>query len=195
MKMEDQSLMYQLSDVIAHFKGVCAFFETAVQHASHRKEETIYCPCKVCRNDVMFKDCEVIREHLFQSGFMDNYFIWTKHSETQSRTESIIDERVEENMGILDDVCSHHDDGCEDDADHSDEGFDVEELMHNVAPDMLLQRGNKGFNNLEMLDKPSRYLYEECNGCDKKHMVLWMMLELLKLKANSGWSDTSSQLS
>jgi hypothetical protein len=46
-------------------------------------------------------------------------------------------------MGIPDGVCSHHDDGCEDDigqddVDHIDEGFDVEELMHNVAPDVLL---------------------------------------------------------
>jgi hypothetical protein len=42
-------------------------------------------------------------------------------------------------MGIPDDVCSYHNDRCEDDicqdgADHSDEGFDVEELMRNVAP-------------------------------------------------------------
>jgi hypothetical protein len=47
-------------------------------------------------------------------------------------------------MGIPDDVCSHHDDGCEhdigqDDVDHSDESFDVEELMRNVAPDVLLK--------------------------------------------------------
>jgi hypothetical protein len=91
----------------------------------------------------MFKDREVIREHLVRSGFMDNYFIWTKHGETQPRTEIIIDEMTEENMDIPDDVCSHHDDRCEDDIGqddtyHSDEGFDVEELMHNVAPDVLL---------------------------------------------------------
>jgi hypothetical protein len=89
---------------------------------------------------------------------MDNYFICTKHSEAQPRTENIIDQRVEENMSILDDVCSHHDDGCEhdigqDDADHSDEGFDVEELMRNVAPDVLLKRRNKGSNNFEIVDK------------------------------------------
>jgi hypothetical protein len=87
---------------------------------------------------------------------MDNYFIWTKHGETQPGTKSIIDERAEENMGIPDDVCSHHDDECEDDADHSDECFDVEELMHNVAPGVLLQRRNKGFDNFKMLDKASR---------------------------------------
>jgi hypothetical protein len=67
--------MYRSGDVLAHFKGVRAFLETTVQHASHQKEETIYCPCKVCKNIVMFKDCEVIREHLIQNGFMDNYFI------------------------------------------------------------------------------------------------------------------------
>jgi hypothetical protein len=92
-------------------------------------------------------------------------------------------------------TCSHHDDGCEDDighddADHSDEGFDVEELMHNVAFDVLLQRRNKDFDNIEMLDKVSRDLYEECKGCDKEHTVLWMMLKLPKLKASSE-SDTS----
>jgi hypothetical protein len=99
-------------------------------------------------------------------------------------------------MGMPDDVCSHHDDECEDDigqdhVDHSDECFDVEELMCNVAPDMLLQRRNKDFDNFKMLDKASKDLYEECKGCDKEHTVLWMTLELMKLKATSGWSDTS----
>jgi hypothetical protein len=41
------------------------------------------------------------------------------------------------------------------------------------------------------LDKASRdLLYEECKGCDKKHTVLWMMVEVQKLKASNGWSDT-----
>jgi hypothetical protein len=123
---------------------------------------------------------------------MDNYFIRTKHSETQPGTESMIDERAEEYMGISDDVCSHHDDGCDDDADHSDECFDVEKMMHNVASDVLLQRRNKAFNNFEMLDKALRdLLYEKCKWCDKEHRVLWMALEQMKLKASSGWFDTS----
>jgi hypothetical protein len=108
----------------------------------------------------MFKDREVICEHLVWGGFMDNYFIWTKNGKTEPRIESVIDERVEENMGIPDDMCSHHDDRCEDDisqddADHNDEGFDAEQLMRNVAPDVLLQRKNKGFDNFEKLDKVS----------------------------------------
>jgi hypothetical protein len=68
----------------------------------------------------------------------------------------------------------------------------VEELMRNVASYVLLQRRNKGFDNFEMLDKSSRdLLYEECKGCDKEHTVLWMTLELMKLKATSRWSNTS----
>jgi hypothetical protein len=56
--------MYRSSDMLAHFKGVCAFLKTTVQHASRQKEEIIYCPCKVCKNDVMFKYHEVICEHM-----------------------------------------------------------------------------------------------------------------------------------
>jgi hypothetical protein len=91
-----------------------------------------------------------------------------------------------------DHVYSHHDDGGDqDDVGENDEGLDVEELMRNVAPDVLLQCRNKGFDNFETLNKASRDLYEECKGCHKEYTVLWMTLELLKLKASNGWSDSS----
>jgi hypothetical protein len=64
--------------------------------------------------------------------------------------------------------------------------------MRYIVPDVLLQCRNKGFNNFETLDKASRdLLYEECKGCNKERTVLWMTLELLKLKASNGWSDHS----
>jgi hypothetical protein len=76
-----------------------------IQHAIREKEDAIYYPCKVCSNNVMYvyNDCEIICKHLVRSGFMDNYFIWSKHGETQPRSESIIDEREEENInGFMD---------------------------------------------------------------------------------------------
>jgi hypothetical protein len=165
MQMEDRSWMYESGDVLAHFKGVSIFLEATAQHTTHEKEEAIYCPCKVCNHNVMYlyKDCEIIQEHLVQSGFMDNYFIWSKHGETQPRTESIIYEREEENMNA-DHVYSQHDDGGDqDDVGENDEGLDVVELMQNVASDVLLQCRNKGFNNFETLNKVLReLLYEEC---------------------------------
>jgi hypothetical protein len=109
----------------------------------------------------MYKDHKIICEHLVWSGFLDNYFIWSKHCETQPRTESIIDEREEENMNA-DNVYSHHDDGGDrNDVGENNEGLDVEELMRNVALDVLLQCRNKGFDNFETLNKASRDLYKE----------------------------------
>jgi hypothetical protein len=107
-------------------------------------------------------------------------------------TKSIIDEREEVRMNA-NHVYSHHDDGGDqDDVGENDEGLVVEEQMRNVAPDVLLQCRNKVFNNFETFNKPSRdFLYEECKGCHKEHTVLWMTLELLKLKANIGWSNSS----
>jgi hypothetical protein len=149
--------MYQSGDVLTHFKGVSVFLEATTQHDIHEKGEAIYCHCKVCNNNMMYLYIyrEIIYEHLVQSGFMDNYFIWSKNGETQPRTKSIIYERDEENRNA-DHVYSHHDDGVEDGVGEKDEGLDVEELMHNVAPDVLLQYRNKSFNNFETLDKVSR---------------------------------------
>jgi hypothetical protein len=133
----------------------------------------------------LYKYHETIHEYLLRSGLMDNYFIWSKHGETQPRTESIVDEREEGNMNAYH-VYSHHDDGGED-VGLNDEGLVVDEPMCNVAPDMLRQCRNKGFDNFETLDKASRdILYEECKGCHKEHTVLWMTLELVKLKASNG---------
>jgi hypothetical protein len=128
--------------------------EAAAQHATREKEGVIYYPCKVCNNNMiyLYNDREIIREHLVQSGFMDNYFIWSKHGETQPAIESIMDEREEENMNQ-----DHHDDGGDhDDVGENDEGLDVEELMWNVAPDVLLQCRNKGFDNFEIHNKASK---------------------------------------
>jgi hypothetical protein len=100
-------------------------------------------------------------------------------------------------MNVPDHVHSYHDDGGkddegEDDVGQDDEDLDVEELIYNVAPDMLLQCRNRGFNNFETLNKASRdLLYENCKGRDKERTVLWITLELLKLKASNGWSGTS----
>jgi hypothetical protein len=131
MRMEDRPWMYESGDVLAHFKGVLVFLEAAAQHATREKEEAIYCPCKVCNNNMLYlyENHEIICEHLVQSGFMDSYFIRRKHDETQPRTESIIDEREEVNINA-DRVYSHHDDeDDQDDVGENDEGLDVEELM------------------------------------------------------------------
>jgi hypothetical protein len=45
---------------------------------------------------------------------------------------------------------------------------------------------------MDILEKSSKdLLYDELNGCGKDFTQLRIMLELLKLKANHGWSDNS----
>jgi hypothetical protein len=61
---------------------MCIFGNNGTTRFMSERRDNIL-PFKVCKNIVMFKDHEVIREHLDRSGFMDNYFIWTKHCETQ----------------------------------------------------------------------------------------------------------------
>jgi hypothetical protein len=158
MQMEnDRSWMYKSDDVLAHFNEVSLFLETVVQYAICQKEETIYCPYRICNNNVMYliKDRELIREHLVHIDFMNNYFIWSKHGETAPRIENIIDETQPRTYHMY----SHHhddefvDDVGQDDAGHDDEGIDVEELMHNVTPDVLLQRRKGIFIILRRLIK------------------------------------------
>jgi hypothetical protein len=54
--------MYESGDVFTHFKGVLIFLEAAAKHATGEKEETTYCPCKVCNNNMMYlyKDHEIV---------------------------------------------------------------------------------------------------------------------------------------
>jgi hypothetical protein len=45
---------------------------------------------------------------------------------------------------------------------------------------------------MDILEKSSKdLLYDESNGCGKKFTQLYVVLELLKLKAYHGWSDNS----
>jgi hypothetical protein len=45
---------------------------------------------------------------------------------------------------------------------------------------------------MDILEKSSKdILYNELNGCGKEFTQLRVVLELLKLKANHGWSDNS----
>lgn len=64
--------------------------------------------------------------------------------------------------------------------------------MRNITPEVLLENTAKGYNNFEALDKASKdFLYYGCHSCDNQFTVLYTTLELMKLKARGGWSDTS----
>jgi hypothetical protein len=70
---------------------------------------------------------------------------------------------------------------------HGGEGIEVKELLRNIECEELLESRNRGFDNLETMEKASKeLLYEESKGCDKKCTVLQMMLDLLTMKPRNG---------
>jgi hypothetical protein len=74
-----------------------------------------------------------------------------------------------------------------------DDDFDYQELLHHVEPHVLSSMGTqRGLSNMDILEKLSNdLLYDESNGCGKEFTQLRVVLELLKLKVNHGWSDNS----
>jgi hypothetical protein len=39
------------------------------------------CPCKHCKNEKKYHIDDVLKSHLIQGGFMEDYRCWTKHEE------------------------------------------------------------------------------------------------------------------
>jgi hypothetical protein len=111
--------------------------------------------------------------------------VWTTHGEADDTLHEV-DTRVGDNNS--DDVFYGDDPHAIDDDD-----FDYQELLHHIEPHVLSSMGTqRGLSNMDILEKsPKDLLYDESNGCGKEFTQLCVMLELLKLKANHGWSDNS----
>ena len=58
--------------------GVHEFIEVAEKH---KYGGFVHCPCKFCKNERDYSSSRTIHSHLFNSGFMPNYYVWTKHGE------------------------------------------------------------------------------------------------------------------
>ena len=60
-------------------EGVHTFLLAA--EANKRADGFIPCPCAGCKNDRNYSTSRTIHVHLFESGFMPHYNVWTKHGE------------------------------------------------------------------------------------------------------------------
>jgi hypothetical protein len=75
--MEDRSWMYDGAegDPLLYFKHVTQFVEAAKTHTLCMNKKEIGCPCKNCKNNVLWTMAEMIRGHLLEKCFIDNYSI------------------------------------------------------------------------------------------------------------------------
>src|SRR3990172_4865521 len=53
----------------------------AAAEANKRADGFMYCPCAGCKNERNYSTSRTIHVHLFESGFMPHYNVWTKHGE------------------------------------------------------------------------------------------------------------------
>jgi hypothetical protein len=178
--------MYDLAMIDSmYLENVHQFVEEAKRHANSQNKNDIFCLYVECENKITWSDSNVVQAHLTKRGFKRNYTIWTKH-------DDIDDTLHEVGIGIGD----NHSDVVFDGDDHGiadDDDFDYQELLRHVEPQVLSSMGTqKGLPNMDILEKSSKdLLYDESNGYGKEFTQLRVVLELLKLKANHGWSDNS----
>ena len=60
-------------------EGVHTFLLAA--EANKRADGFMPCPCAGCKNGRNYSTSRTIHVHLFESGFMPHYNVWTKHGE------------------------------------------------------------------------------------------------------------------
>ena len=69
------------------------FIEAAEKH---KHGGFVRCPCKFCKNERDYSSSRTIHSHLFGSGFMLNYYVWTKHGERRIMLDN--NEEVEDRI-------------------------------------------------------------------------------------------------
>lgn len=158
------------------------FINVTKEHTCKKNLREIHCPCVDCKNEIVWTDVSRVMDHLVIRGFMDKYIIWTHHGEHQ------VEPNVIEDRPVVDDM--KFDDG--DSSGNNDKNnIDLEEMLRHVEPEVLIG-STRGLKNVEALQKAAKEtLYDESNGCDREFSTLWSVLELIRLKARFGWSDSS----
>ena len=81
--------------------GVHEFIEVAEKH---KYSGFVRCPCKFCKNEKDYSSLRTIHSHLFNSGFMRNYYVWTKHGERE-----IMLDNNEEEEDMISDFAANYD--------------------------------------------------------------------------------------
>nr|AAT58820.1 unknown protein [Oryza sativa Japonica Group] len=166
-------------------KGVINFMNAAEEDRIRRNSDYMCCPCADCKNENMFDSGEDVHGHLIQRGFMEGYTCWVKHGEQESGSGAAADRSGAHNQ--------------EDENEHdmfipSPLGGEMVDVDHDLLQDMLrdvedpAQNERDGMKFSRLVSDSETPLYA---GCKAKHTKLSVTLDLMKLKASSGWTDKS----
>ncbi|XP_071705352.1 uncharacterized protein [Rutidosis leptorrhynchoides] len=170
--MDRNTWMYEIGRATAEFMDSVDEFITVVETDQLEKgNNAICCPCNKCKNARWYADSTDIKSHLIAHGFMRGYTCWSFHG------ESVAD---------LNPSVSDNDTDNEEDSYNSDNNVNFDDMFDDL--DMEDNVADKYHDRLQQLfvdaEKP---LYTGCMNFTKLSTVI----QLVNLKSNNGWSDTS----
>ena len=166
--------------------GVHEFIKVA---ENHKYGGFVRCPCKNCKNEKDYSSSKTIHSHMFSSGFMPNYYGWTKHGERGI----MLDNNEEEEDMILDFAGNYgafFDDTAMGEPEEDAEGHVVEDdlgqMLHETEEVCEIEKELRDLNLKRMLEDHRTLLYPDCKQGQK---MLGTTLELLQWKVSNGLSD------
>ncbi len=161
-----------------YFHVIGEFIRAVKENNTNEGTTSILCPCTICKNFNPFVYSGEIESLLIIHGFMPNYTCWSRHGESMidcstssTNLHSNYENTFNNNESSLYD--DDDDDDPNDDDDHMDTDVDGDEqdMLHTL------------FAQAEIP------LYKDC-----KYMKLDVVLSLLNMKLDGGWSDRSFTL-
>ncbi|XP_071700321.1 uncharacterized protein [Rutidosis leptorrhynchoides] len=171
-EMDRNTWMHEIGRATSDFMDSVDEFITVAETDQLEKGNTaISCPCKKCKNARWYADSTDIKSHLIAHGFMRGYTCWSFHGES---------------LADLNPSVSDNDTDNEDDSYNSDNNVNFDDMFDDL--DMEDNVADKYHDRLPQLfvdaEKP---LYTGCMNFSKLSAVI----QLVNLKSNNGWSDTS----
>ena len=144
-------------------------------------------PCKFCKNERDYSSSRTIHSHLFNSDFMLNYYVWTKHGE-----RGIMLDNNEEEEDRIPNFAANYGaffyDTAMGEAEEDTEGHvvedDLSQMLHEAEKVCETEKESRELKR--MLEDYRTLLYPDCKQGHKK---LGTALELLQWKASNGLSD------
>jgi hypothetical protein len=77
----DRSWLYGPHLYNEYIKGLDVFINFAKKDMLDNVRGNLCCPCKYCRNEKKYRTNDVLRSHLINHGFMEDYRCLDKHGE------------------------------------------------------------------------------------------------------------------
>ena len=167
LQMDRYTWMYNIKRATPEYmEKLSEFMKAAEDDRVMSGKDEIFCPCKKCRNGVLYVRAKDVRNHLIRDGFTRGYTVWDFHGE----------ERVANNTSVSE--CNNNDLPINNDR------HNLTDMLHDLDGNVA-QKEHAKFEKLFVAAEKALF-----SGCTKL-TVLSAVIKLYKLKASSGWSDIS----